>query len=1397
MNHRMFCFLFSLTVATSAALPSVVFAHECGESPMKLRAGERKTYRITADVSESGPSHYEIVINEDPTIASVSPDNMDTFAFGEFAVRGLIVGTVRLVFQWNYAPNDASGSCVLDVEVTETPPASTSENLEHSPTSVDPVNLVTGELIFAFDPDLNLGGPMPLVFSRYYASNMVDDARIHSSLGTNWSHNYDSRLIRVGNDAEIITWKGRIVPFKKSGGNWAYDGTLAHPFQLVEGASEFVFADPTVSRIFRFDTTGRLTSIEDGKGNVHGVQYQEGKISQVSDGLSRVLAFAYTSFGLLANVSDGTRTINFGQSYTRELLSASDADGNLTIYTYDATNGVARLTSERRPKNNTPVVHAYDGNGRVISQTDAESGVTMFAYDGLTTTVTDPAGNDRIYEHDSEGRLQSLTDEIGNLLQYDYDTNGNLSLIVDRNGGETKFEYDGNSNRVSRMTMPDNTERSFEYIEQILDGVRLYDLSSVTREDNTTETFEYDGNGNVVRHTDEAGNESTTTYNNHGQPLTLTNPTLGTTTFTYNPDGTRATRSDHAGNTTTFEYDGLHRLIRTTHPDSSVREFGYDVRDNKTSTINEHGGTWQYDYDENGNLETETDPMGNTTTHHYDALDRLVRTVDQDGNETGLDYDERGWLQTYTDRSGSRVTFVRDPVGNLEAIVDDDEHIWMRSYDPEGVLASSSTPADETTDYMPDIMGRYLEIQSPESNTTMFDYDAIGRRTMVSEPAGNTTQTGYDPRGNVSEVDLLGSGVGVAIERNALGRITSLTDPNGGQWQRTWDADGRLTRSVDPLSAETIFDYDARGRLSSVTYPSGLGNVSITYEGLNALDERRYSDGTTLQYDYDLKGHLTSATGISLTRDDEGDLIESNGLVLARNEEGRLAGIAFAPGKDVTYTYDSRQLLVGIEDWNGPALTLTYDSVGRLATITRANGVTTTYAYDGESRVTGITDGAHSSLSLSRDANGRVDQRERTPSPTLALQNGVESQSYDDAHGIESFQYDARGRLIDDGNRTYTWNLASRLTGYNEDGTDVIFTYDAAGQRLSRAVSGSTTHYVWNYGTGVPVVTIIRADMTDQTYVVAGPGGRPFYTIDADSNARSFLHPDENGNVLLLTDDSGDVTTEYAYDPYGRQLAGSDDTNPFTWQGAYGVMREGDSGLYYKRARYYDSGTARFIGRDPLTTRLPRAINPYQYALGDPIRHSDPLGLQATTVEPTPPPTPGSSIEHPVYLSRSEWDAEVRRVKDLLKERVEKAEWGWYDPTVPATFDSAFLKRQREFFEFRGEVMNGGELNYYFQGMYWAELGVPKTVMNGIIHSYKQYKYGRGPSGNDLYAACQGFEDNGNFVTEVRDEFLDRVDDVTSAPRRLKDSVVGNAYRLYYWLNPEALPSSEPAISPR
>lgn len=104
--------------------------------------------------------------------------------------------------------------------------------------------------------------------------------------------------------------------------------------------------------------------------------------------------------------------------------------------------------------------------------------------------------------------------------------------------------------------------------------------------------------------------------------------------------------------------------------------------------------------------------------------------------------------------------------------------------------------------------------------------------------------------------------------------------------------------------------------------------------------------------------------------------------------------------------------------------------------------------------------------------------------------------------------------------------------------------------------------------------------------------------------------PDARGSTLALLDNSQVQTDTFTYWPYGEERlhVGSSETR-FRFIGAYGYYR--DTGRRaYVRARYLDSGQARWLSTDPLhSIRVSR--NTYAYCGGSPTVFVDPSGLVA------------------------------------------------------------------------------------------------------------------------------------------------------------------------------------------
>jgi len=131
----------------------------------------------------------------------------------------------------------------------------------------------------------------------------------------------------------------------------------------------------------------------------------------------------------------------------------------------------------------------------------------------------------------------------------------------------------------------------------------------------------------------------------------------------------------------------------------------------------------------------------------------------------------------------------------------------------------------------------------------------------------------------------------------------------------------------------------------------------------------------------------------------------------------------------------------------------------------------------------------------------------------------------------------------------------------------------------------------------------------------------------------AYYHTNVQGNVVAVTDASGDVIEKIEYDLYGRMTkawVGSDQTevfdpisqsggfltaseyytgsltkNPYLFQGR---RLDEESGLYYFRNRQYDPVYGRFLSRDPIG--YADSMNLYSFVNNNPICYVDPFGLK-------------------------------------------------------------------------------------------------------------------------------------------------------------------------------------------
>jgi RHS repeat-associated protein len=227
-------------------------------------------------------------------------------------------------------------------------------------------------------------------------------------------------------------------------------------------------------------------------------------------------------------------------------------------------------------------------------------------------------------------------------------------------------------------------------------------------------------------------------------------------------------------------------------------------------------------------------------------------------------------------------------------------------------------------------------------------------------------------------------------------------------------------------------------------------------------------------------------------------------------------------------------------------------------------------------------------------------------------------------------------------NWTYTWNAENQLVKVEKDGVEQArFSYDPLERRVEKIAGGVTTNFTYDgedilrEARGTTVTRYVQGLWTDEP-------------LEADDGTiGTFFHADALGSVVRLTNTAGAVALTREYDAWGVPAVGASEHGyAFT-----GREWDPESGLYYYRARYYDTKLGRFISEDPVG--FLGGADFYAYVSNDPGNSVDPSGLLAegdagweclvctVYAESRGQPPPCQKAVATVILNR--WDSERRR----------------------------------------------------------------------------------------------------------------------------------------------------------
>ena len=893
-----------------------------------------------------------------------------------------------------------------------------------------------------------------------------------------------------------------------------------------------------------------------------------------------------------------TTTTSIDATKSVQQITAVDGLGRPNLSTtQDASNNTYSIVSAQydllgRPyKTSNPytaspsywTTTAFDVLGRPTSVTLPDNSQTTYSYATKTVTVADPTGKQRESQSDGAGRLAIL------------------------------FEPDpSNGNQLTLQTS--STYNVLDKLTQVTQGVQ-------------TRTYVYDALGRLnSAATPEAGRVcfgtlSGSTCQSNG----------------YDSFDNLLYRTDARGVVTNYGYDGLNRLASISY---NVGTTGVPATSSATLTY----GTSATQFN-NGRPITLTDGVGSETYtyNNLGQMTQLQKVISGTTYTTAYAYNLASELTQITYPSGRAVQQNIDRVGRLSSVVG-----TMNNVNTTYASGFTYNPASQLTG-----------LQYGNSLFASFGF-APDRLQLNCLDYSTTNRNGTCAHDSTTKFGVTYS-YGAAGSNN--GQIASITDSvdSGRSATYTYDALYRLTRTVTTGST----NYPAWGLSETYDRYANRSSQSI-YSGcvapMSCPTNSITIDATTNRisgspYAYDANGNMTNDGLNTLTYDGE------NRAVSATNG---------SPSGAYLYDGNGLRVKKCLPNCTSPTTSTVYVFSGSKVIAEYSTGGPPPALVQSRSLDCGTVSSCNLSFSSNNAAGNLVvlALRVGAASPTVSVSDSfsniynLAASQVQTTDGHTVYIYYAMG--IAAGANTIAVSLGSaftiRMAIHEYSGVapsaalDVTLgaqgssTTPSSGNvtttqasELVFGVGSSANPDTWTGGSGFTLrqtagnklatedkvlsstqtlAAAFSLSGTDNwaaliaTFKAASAGGLSLareyvYSGDAllaniDSSGTKYYHQDHLSN-RLITDSSGNTIAQLGHFAFGESwYNGSNDKLIFTT-----YERDPESGNDYAMARYHVNRLGRFNSPDQLAGSAgnPQSWNRYAYVLNNPLRFTDPLGL--------------------------------------------------------------------------------------------------------------------------------------------------------------------------------------------
>jgi RHS repeat-associated protein len=907
------------------------------------------------------------------------------------------------------------------------------------------------------------------------------------------------------------------------------------------------------------------------------------------------------------------RTVEVEDSAGRALRFVNDEHGRIreihAPHPERREQHVSMLRYDYDERGNLSAVHdalgstaTFEYNGHLLSKETDRNGLSFyFEWDAANALArcTRTWGDGGIYDHklsyDAVRGITTVTNSLGFKTQHEH-RDGLVHRTVDAHGGISVSEYDEDDRLVASID-PLGQATRYSYDER-------GNLLSAISPDGSRLQFSYDSEDRCREVADAIGGRWQLSYDELGRLVRRENPLGQSISYRYAGKFVQAL-IDPTGLPTQVVFDSAGNLVRIEQPDGAVHQYAFDFLGRLTERIDQAGSRERRRYDLLGRVTHVTEPDGNQRELQYDAEGNVTRAVDAQRN---VDFTYRGMGRLSSRReAGTTVTFEYDTEEQLTAITNEHGHVYGFELGATGELLVERGWDGIRRSYLHDLAGRVTQVTRPSGRTSRYQYNPVGRVTEVVHADGSQERYAYRPDGTL--IKAQNQDCTVLFVRDALGRTTK--ELQGAHWVGSeYDLRGDRSRMTSSLGADQRVTRNASGQVMA------LRHQRQGHE--RDFDVHIVRDVRGLEIERSLPGGLRSRwLRDTLGRPQQQQLLLGN--LVQRERE---------------YRWDVGDRLRLVFDSQYGTARYTHDPVGSLALA----------QYDG---------GGGRELRMP-DAVGNLFRSEDRSDREYGAA-GQLLKSTDAKGRVYRYSYDGDGNLVsksrDDSEVwQYRWGVDGTLRAVlRPDGTEVTFSYDPLGRRISKTYRGQTTRWVWDGNVplhewvegqlqALPVRSAQPIWMDAQTarreaelsaHLVRGPPERgsaqqpitwlfepesftPLAKLVGDQQLA--IVSDHLGTPIAMHDGTGAEVWSAQLGTWGNlrnQQQGSPQDCPFRWPGQY---EDAETGLYYNRFRYYDPEAGQYVSQDPLG--LAGGTAPHAY-VHDPTEWFDPFGLSACKPQKT------------------------------------------------------------------------------------------------------------------------------------------------------------------------------------